>query len=219
VLDGGRRHEQPTDLFRAENDGEAARLADRYADVGKIAALERDLGEEPQGSGTDVDGRYRVHPASLHAQYCARPLRESLSPKANTVDAGNMRPRLGGWKAHALAHQEPMSTCSASTHLSMQLAWVPPGKSAAERGCRRVARVGPAEAHLVHARLDRGSRVSTLPCFSNCHDIAWHPRAVSIDASSVAAANAASSAATRMQPQANADCRVRNAWCPVPGAG
>ena len=27
--------------------------------VGKIAALQRDLEEEPQGSGTDVDGRYR----------------------------------------------------------------------------------------------------------------------------------------------------------------
>jgi hypothetical protein len=43
VLDVCRRREQPTDLFRAENDGEAARLADRHDRVGKIAALQRDL--------------------------------------------------------------------------------------------------------------------------------------------------------------------------------
>src|SRR5947199_8555414 len=59
MLDVGRRREEPTDLFRAENDGEAARLADRHDRVGKIVALQRDLEEEPQGSGTDVDGRYR----------------------------------------------------------------------------------------------------------------------------------------------------------------
>src|SRR6266481_8775751 len=59
VLDVRRRREQPTDLFRAENNGEAARLADRHDRVGKIPALQRDLEEEPQGSGTDVDGRYR----------------------------------------------------------------------------------------------------------------------------------------------------------------
>jgi len=56
VLDVRRRREQPTDFFRAENNGEAARLADRYDRVGKIPALQRDLKEEPQGSGTDVDG-------------------------------------------------------------------------------------------------------------------------------------------------------------------
>jgi hypothetical protein len=38
VLDVRRRREQLTDLFRAENDGEAARLADRHDRVGKIAA-------------------------------------------------------------------------------------------------------------------------------------------------------------------------------------
>jgi hypothetical protein len=59
VLDVRRRREKPTDLFRAENDGEAARLAHRDDRVGKIAALQRDLEEEPQGSGTDIDGRYR----------------------------------------------------------------------------------------------------------------------------------------------------------------
>jgi hypothetical protein len=36
-----------------------ARLANRHDRVGKIAALQRDLEKEPQGSGTDVDGRYR----------------------------------------------------------------------------------------------------------------------------------------------------------------
>jgi hypothetical protein len=59
VLDVRRRREQPTNLFRAENNGEAARLADRHDRVGKIAALQRDLEEEPQGSGADVDGRHR----------------------------------------------------------------------------------------------------------------------------------------------------------------
>ena len=59
MLDVRRRREQPTDLFRAENNGEAARLADRHDRVGKIPALQRDLEEETQGSGTDVDGRYR----------------------------------------------------------------------------------------------------------------------------------------------------------------
>src|SRR5436305_7894906 len=59
VLDVYRRSEQPTDLFRAENNGQAARLAGRDEFLGKIVALQRDLEEEPQGSGTDVDGRYR----------------------------------------------------------------------------------------------------------------------------------------------------------------
>src|SRR5205823_11999074 len=59
VLDVYRRSEQPTDLFRAENNGQAARLAGRHELLGKIVALQRDLEEEPQGSGTDVDGRYR----------------------------------------------------------------------------------------------------------------------------------------------------------------
>jgi len=38
--------------------GEAARLAHRHDRLGKIVALQRDLEEEPQGGGTDVDGRY-----------------------------------------------------------------------------------------------------------------------------------------------------------------
>src|SRR4051795_6816642 len=59
VLDVYCRGEQPTDLFRAENNGQAARLAGRDELLGKIVALQRDLEEEPQGSGTDVDGRYR----------------------------------------------------------------------------------------------------------------------------------------------------------------
>ena len=54
-----RRGEQPTDLLRAQNNGQAARLTDRHDRVGKIAALQRDLEEEPQRAGTGVDGRYR----------------------------------------------------------------------------------------------------------------------------------------------------------------
>src|ERR1700756_644508 len=59
VLDVCRRGEQPATLFRAQNNRQAARLAGRDDLVGKIAALQRDPEEEPQGSGTDVDGRYR----------------------------------------------------------------------------------------------------------------------------------------------------------------
>ena len=59
VLDVCRRGEQPSDLLRAENNGQAARLADRHDRVGKIAALQRDLEEEAQRAGTGVDGRYR----------------------------------------------------------------------------------------------------------------------------------------------------------------
>ena len=55
VLDVCRRGEQPTNLFRAENNGEAARLAGRHDLLGKIAALQRDLEEEPQSTGSDVD--------------------------------------------------------------------------------------------------------------------------------------------------------------------
>ena len=51
MLDVRRRREQPTDLFHAENDGEAARLTDRHDRVGKIAPLQRDLEEEPQRRG------------------------------------------------------------------------------------------------------------------------------------------------------------------------
>jgi hypothetical protein len=47
VLDVRRRREQPTNLLRAENNGEAARFAGRHDLVGKIAALQRDLEEEP----------------------------------------------------------------------------------------------------------------------------------------------------------------------------
>src|SRR5271169_5369563 len=59
VLDVSRRGEQPTDLFRAQNNGQAARLAGGDDLLGEIVALQRDLEEEPQGSGTDVDGWYR----------------------------------------------------------------------------------------------------------------------------------------------------------------
>jgi hypothetical protein len=43
VLDVARRGEQPTDLFRAENNGQAARLAGRDDLLGKIAALQLTL--------------------------------------------------------------------------------------------------------------------------------------------------------------------------------
>ena len=46
VLDVRRRCEKSTDLFRAENNRRAARLAHRHDRVGKIAALQRDLEEE-----------------------------------------------------------------------------------------------------------------------------------------------------------------------------
>src|SRR5215472_14905454 len=59
VLDVCRRGEQATNLLRAQNNGQAARLAGRDDLLGKIVALQRDPEEEPQGRGTDVDGRYR----------------------------------------------------------------------------------------------------------------------------------------------------------------
>src|SRR5262245_34470076 len=59
VLDVCRRGEQPTNLFRAQNNGQAARLAGRDDFLGQIVAPQRDLEEEPQGSGSDVGGRYR----------------------------------------------------------------------------------------------------------------------------------------------------------------
>jgi hypothetical protein len=59
VLDVSRHGEQPTNLFRAQNNGQAARLAGRDDLPGKIVALQRDPEEEPQGRGTNIDGRYR----------------------------------------------------------------------------------------------------------------------------------------------------------------
>ena len=59
MLDVCRRGEQPTDLFPAQNNGQAARLARRDDLLGKIVPLQRDLEEKSQGSGTHVDGRYR----------------------------------------------------------------------------------------------------------------------------------------------------------------
>ena len=59
VLDVCRRGEQPTDLFRAQNNGQAARRTDRDDFFGQIVAPQRDPEEEPQSSGTDVAGRYR----------------------------------------------------------------------------------------------------------------------------------------------------------------
>jgi hypothetical protein len=59
VLDVCCRGEQPTDLFRAQNDRQAARLAGRHNRFGEIAALQRDLEEEPQCGGPGVDGSCR----------------------------------------------------------------------------------------------------------------------------------------------------------------
>src|SRR5215470_7006589 len=59
VLDVRRRGEQPTDLLRAQNNGQAARLAGRDELLGKIGAFQCDLEEEPQGSGADVGGSHR----------------------------------------------------------------------------------------------------------------------------------------------------------------
>jgi hypothetical protein len=59
MLDVCRRREQPTNLLRAENNRQAARLAGRHDLVGKIAALERDFEEKAQCAGIGVDSRYR----------------------------------------------------------------------------------------------------------------------------------------------------------------
>src|SRR6516162_5303769 len=59
VLDVRRRGEQPTDLLRAQNNRQAARLAGRDELLGKIVAFQCDLEEEPQGSGADVGGSHR----------------------------------------------------------------------------------------------------------------------------------------------------------------
>ena len=48
-----------TELFGAENNGQAARLAGRRGFLGKIAALQRDLEEESHGTGSGDDGRCR----------------------------------------------------------------------------------------------------------------------------------------------------------------
>ena len=47
VLEVYRRGEQPTDLFLAQNNGQAAGLAGRDDLLGKIVAFQRDLEEEP----------------------------------------------------------------------------------------------------------------------------------------------------------------------------
>src|SRR5215472_7166988 len=59
VLDVRGRREQPTDLFRAQYNGQAARLAGRYDLFGKIGTLQRDPEEEPQRRGSGVDRPYR----------------------------------------------------------------------------------------------------------------------------------------------------------------
>src|SRR6516165_2049151 len=59
VLDVCRRGEQPTDLLRAQNNGQAARLAGRDELLGKIVAFQCDLEEEPQCSGADIGGSHR----------------------------------------------------------------------------------------------------------------------------------------------------------------
>ena len=71
-----RRGEQPTDLLRAQNNGQAARLAGRHDLFGKIMTLQRDLEEEPQGTGPDVDGCYRRSDRAQRHNGCARPCRE-----------------------------------------------------------------------------------------------------------------------------------------------
>ena len=59
MLDVRRRREQPTNLFWAENNREAARLAGRHDLVSEIMTLQRDPEEEPQSSGIGVDGWHR----------------------------------------------------------------------------------------------------------------------------------------------------------------
>src|SRR6516164_4987898 len=59
VLDVRRCGEQPTDLLRAQNNRQAARLAGRDELLGKIVAFQGDLEEEPQGSGADIGGSHR----------------------------------------------------------------------------------------------------------------------------------------------------------------
>src|SRR6516165_7425845 len=59
VLDVRRCGEQPTDLLRAQNNGQAARLAGRDELLGKIVAFQCDFEEEPQCSGADVGGSRR----------------------------------------------------------------------------------------------------------------------------------------------------------------
>ena len=66
MLDVCRRGEQPTNLFRAENNGQAARLAGRDELLGKIVALQCDLEEEPQGSGADIGGSTDVPIEASH---------------------------------------------------------------------------------------------------------------------------------------------------------
>src|SRR3974377_127383 len=59
VLGVRRRGEQPSDLFRAENNRQASRLAGRDELLGKIVAFQCDLEEEPQCSSADVGGSHR----------------------------------------------------------------------------------------------------------------------------------------------------------------
>src|SRR3974377_1599202 len=59
VLGVHRRGEQPTDLLRAQNNGQAARLAGRDELLGKIVAFQCDLEEEPECSGAGGGGSPR----------------------------------------------------------------------------------------------------------------------------------------------------------------
>src|SRR5207237_9723139 len=56
VLDVRRRNEQPTDLLRAQNNGQAARLAGRDELIGKIRTFRCELAAERQWSGDEVGG-------------------------------------------------------------------------------------------------------------------------------------------------------------------
>src|SRR5438309_1639191 len=61
VLDVRRRGEQPTDLLRAQNNGQAARLAGRDELLGKTEAFQCNFEEESQCSDADGGGSHRRH--------------------------------------------------------------------------------------------------------------------------------------------------------------
>ena len=94
MLDVRRRREKPTDRCRAENNGEAARLAHQDDRVGKIAALQRHLEEEPQRSGTGVDARYRRSDRRQPQLVAVDILREALSADRPTKSANLLTWRI-----------------------------------------------------------------------------------------------------------------------------
>src|SRR5215471_13303286 len=78
VLGVRRRGEQPTDLLRAQNNGQAARLAGRDELFSKIVAFQCDLEEEPQCRGADVSDAAGAH------SYAARGSRETTRADRET---------------------------------------------------------------------------------------------------------------------------------------